>query len=143
MRTKAGIKIKKVLISGLASVFLSSNIVAAVEEKVTVTAAGSEAVLKETNVEIDRLEEEQYQEALPVAESGNDGYWWIKQDEATKLSYVDYLIKAFNLEDEQLKPKEIIEKLDVFYNPVDNPLDIKMDISLERGFDRVIKRKDR
>ena len=49
------------------------------------------------------------------------------------------MIENFGLEDEGLTPEEIVEKLDVFYNPEDDPLAIKMDSSIERGVNGVIK----
>jgi hypothetical protein len=78
-------------------------------------------------------------EALPVPESLNDGYWWIKQSRQDKLSYIEHLIKAFNLQDKGINPAQVIDELNVFYDPMDDPVDIKMDISLERAFNRMIK----
>jgi hypothetical protein len=78
-------------------------------------------------------------EALPVPESLNDGYWWIKQSRQDKLSYIEHLIKVFNLQDKAVEPAEIMDRLDIFYDPMDDPVDIKMDISLERAFNRMTK----
>jgi hypothetical protein len=78
-------------------------------------------------------------EELPIIESKNNGYWWIQQSQQNKLSYIKDLINAFDLKDKGIKPGEITERLDIFYDPVDNPVDIKMDISLERAFYRMTK----
>jgi hypothetical protein len=78
-------------------------------------------------------------ETLPVAESKNNGYWWIKQDQKDRLSYIEYLVYSFGLKGKGIKSGEIADRLDIFYNPVDDPLDIKMDISLERAFYRIVK----
>lgn len=89
--------------------------------------------------ELEMLEEFQPPEELPVTESANNGYWWIKQDYDTKVSYIKYLVEAFGLEPGRFKVKDITERLDILYNPKDNPLDIKMDISVERAFDTIIR----
>jgi len=85
-------------------------------------------------------EETAYYEQLPVEESSNDGYWWIKQAAGQKVSYVEELIKTFKLDDKKLSLDKIIKELDIVYNPIDNPLDIKMDKSVERMFNIITKR---
>jgi len=85
-------------------------------------------------------EEMAYYEQLPIEESSNDGYWWIKQTVGQKTSYVKDLIKALELDDKNFSADKIIKELDIVYNPKDNPLDIKMDKSVERMFSVIIKR---
>lgn len=96
-------------------------------------------LMLEAQKEVSEEEKAQYDE-LPVEESSNDGYWWIKQPAGQKVSYVEELIKAFKLEDKKLSLDKIVKELDIVYNPIDNPLDIKMDKSVERMFNIVTKR---
>ncbi len=95
-----------------------------------------EAALKEAERV---LMEQERARVLPIAESENNGYWWNKQNKDTKQKYIMQLIELFGLEDKNLKIAEIMQKLDILYNPKDNPLDIKIDISVERAFSEVIK----
>ena len=84
-------------------------------------------------------DDSQIPQELPVEESGNNGYWWIKQNDDRKLVYAEYLIEVFGLEDKGLISEKVVEELDSFYSPKDNPLDIKMDISIERAFNTIRK----
>ena len=93
----------------------------------------------EAQKEVSEEEKAQY-EQLPVEESANDGYWWIKQTVGQKASYVKDLVKAFELDDKKFSADKIIKELDIVYNPKDNPLDIKMDKSVERMFSIITKR---
>jgi len=96
-------------------------------------------LMLEAQKQISEEDKAQY-EQLPVEESSNDGYWWIKQTAGQKTSYVKDLIKAFELDDKKFSADKIIKELDIAYNPKDNPLDIKMDKSVERMFSVIIKR---
>jgi len=78
-------------------------------------------------------------EQMPVQESSRDGYWWNKQDKNEKLAYVKVLIAGFDLANNKIAVKKIVQALDREYNPKDNPLDIKMDKSVERMFNVVTK----
>ena len=96
-------------------------------------------LMLEAQKEVSEEEKLQY-EQLPVEESSNDGYWWVKQDARQKVSCVEDLIKAFQLDDKKLSLNKIVKELDIVYNPIDNPLDIKMDKSVERMFNIITKR---
>jgi hypothetical protein len=79
---------------------------------------------------------------IPIPESDKDGYWWVKQDFATKKDYIkniELCLKEKKIFILKLKTDKIIEMLDEVYNPKDNPLDIKMDKSIERMFYNITK----
>ena len=133
MKTRVGISILGLSVIAISMVFIVRF---SLNKGDSITPDPEEALRK---AEIIALEEGGIPEALPVEETANNGYWWIKQDDITKLMYVESLIEKFGLEDKGLISEKIVERLDIFYNPKDNPLDIKMGISIERGFNNVIK----
>jgi len=134
MKKIAGISILGLLVAAIFTIFI---IRVSLKEKKDLNIPDPEKALKEAEIMV--LDGPAMPEALPVEETGNNGYWWIKQDDNKKLLYVESLIEKFGLGDKKLMPAKIVERLDIFYKPKDNPLDIKMGISIERGFNDIAR----
>lgn len=125
--------------------FVSSSGVVLAEEKSTANNASSAPALTApgnfSQATLEVLKNKNWVEPLPMEEGTEYGYWWIKQDYATKLDCIKRLKESFKIYNINTTMSEeyLVKKFDEFYQPLDNPLDIKMDKSLERAFSLIMR----